>query len=101
MFFSNFSWVHMFCNDNHSKLVPESMHSVVSWVLHVKNLHEKRKSKYLIIEWKVGSVSTKVNNQQKDHQILTQIKDINNINNGKQTMCDEDERDKLPPDNMN
>ena len=43
MFFSNFSQVHIFCNDDNSKLVPESTCSGVSWVVNVDNLMKQQK----------------------------------------------------------
>ena len=56
MFWSNFSRVCMFCNDNNSKLVPEStqLQGFPSWTI-VNSLHKKVKSEDLIIEWKVHS----------------------------------------------
>ena len=53
MFCSDFSQICMFCNDDRSKLVPESTHSGVSWVVHCRQPNEKLKNEDLIIEREV------------------------------------------------
>ena len=54
VFCLNFNWIHMFCNDDHSKSVPESTQprGFTSWKI-VDSLHEKVKNEDLIIELKV------------------------------------------------
>ena len=51
MSFSNFSLVHMFCNEDRSKLVPGSTRpgDFTSWMI-VDNLHEKLKSEDLLFK---------------------------------------------------
>ena len=51
VFYSDFSQVRIFCDDYHSKLVPESTRPGIflSWMI-VDNLHEKVKSEDLLLE---------------------------------------------------